>query len=749
MSPNDRPDEPVDDLSRELARAAEAVTTGDSDELFASVQHRAAQRRRRRSSIIGVAAVGALVMSGVVVAQLVGDGSGDDRLVSAPADEPVDSAADEEVPDEASSSVDEPMESEANEGEPVPVPDEEEPVDGDVPAAVPSTEATDDAEASDGSTVTEAVPVEVRVVPSVVDDVDAGLADAEGSLDLVLFPWQDGVLSVATSYAPQPLPAELPEEMRDAFPPEVLELFPDGLPPTISEATQILQDAGLLDEVTAVLSENPEISDAIYSQPSPEPTRTVRFSSDGEEWTEVDAALPSGVDAWNGITSTGERLVAVRPVSGDGPDASVWGLPAMPVALEIHSSSDLVDWSVQTVPVPATATGGEVYVQSLAATESGFVLAFESVTDDPFDVFELLSPEMQERLQTGAFSYGQGDEGVAISLSDPDDPAETLETFTFTWEELGLDGPPPDDIRPSVHRYVGRWDGTAPTLVEQVPGGWSQISAVGDVFVETGPVAQWSADGLVWNPIELPGGDMVLSVAETGGGHAVLANDTSGSTTLYVGDLRSGEWSPVSSPDLPTRASVERFGDGVMLLVDYGGPQFEDPFADAVGSREFAEVDGYRYELESTWGDEPVATYRVIELASGAEIVSETTAEGAFGDQLFEHLEHGGPFGDSLQLLDPASGEVLVTIPYDVITREVVHPDGSVTDMSTVEMPAPPEGELVPEYWAVAFLDDGMVVQPLDLGSDPGMAFPVAAIGLDDVALIARSNGVITRVTSV
>ena len=80
-------------------------------------------------------------------------------------------------------------------------------------------------------------------------------------------PWEDGFLVGSTFFPPQPLPDELPEEVRALFPQEVLDLFDGGLPATISEATTMLSDAGLLDVVSEIISNNPEAYDAIYGTP--------------------------------------------------------------------------------------------------------------------------------------------------------------------------------------------------------------------------------------------------------------------------------------------------------------------------------------------------------------------------------------------------------------------------------------------------------------------------------------------------
>ena len=79
-----------------------------------------------------------------------------------------------------------------------------------------------------------------------------------------LVPWRGGFLA-ATTEVIQPRPEPLSEELQSRFPQEVNDLFPDGLPPTLNEAQQILAEAGLLDEVTEIVSNDPELYDALYA----------------------------------------------------------------------------------------------------------------------------------------------------------------------------------------------------------------------------------------------------------------------------------------------------------------------------------------------------------------------------------------------------------------------------------------------------------------------------------------------------
>ncbi len=69
----------------------------------------------------------------------------------------------------------------------------------------------------------------------------------------------------------QPLPSvnELSPDLVAHFPPAVRDLLADGLPPTVDEAGVQLTEAGLIDEVIAVLSQYPEAADAFLAAPPP------------------------------------------------------------------------------------------------------------------------------------------------------------------------------------------------------------------------------------------------------------------------------------------------------------------------------------------------------------------------------------------------------------------------------------------------------------------------------------------------
>ncbi|MGA9278579.1 hypothetical protein [Ilumatobacter sp.] len=731
-----------DPLVAEIGAAADRVDVGDPTAMLATVQTTATQRRRRRTAVSGLAAAGVLVVSGVVIANLATGGSDDDRIVSAPGSDPVPTEPADSTPTETPPTVTDPATTDA-------------------PAVAVADDLSDGDQESSAVTAVPGQPTPVRLVPSAATLVDDPmLTGAAGLGQHELFRWKDGFLSIRTSFEPQPLPSALPDEVVAAFPPEVVDLFPDGLPPTIDEAIEILQEAGMLDVVTEILSNNSAVYDAVYSAQPTAPVRTIRFSPDGVEWREIDAAFPEGVEFWNEATSTGDRFVfssitTVEPAApADDTIADV--VPPVPETIEIHSSTDLINWSVQTIPVPERPADVDptlpysVYSHGLAAIDDGYIISIDASIE--FDPVRYLDPELQERINTGGgMSVSEGDAGVTIGLYGEDsDGREPDETLTFTWEELGIDGPPSLDSTNMQHRYAGTWDG-ALTESTDTAGGWFDVAAIGDVFVEFGPEARQSPDGIEWSPIDLPDAEFVDAIIETPDGVVVRTTDGRGAPMLYAGDLDAGGWSTVAVPELPDGAQPQGLSQSAFLFADYGEGSSDDPYVDSVGSTESAEVDGYRYELESTSsGDKFSATYQLTEIATGNVVVTETSDGGGAGEP-FEYLDYQSDFGDGFRILDPATGEPIVTISYDDVTRQIIAADGSVIDMAEMEMPEPFEGEMRPEFWVLAFVDDGWMLQQVSSGENSAEnvdEYPSSVAVADDVALVAWSDGKVTRVTA-
>ena len=282
----------------------------------------------------------------------------------------------------------------------------------------------------------------------------------------------------------------------------------------------------------------------------------------------------------------------------------------------------------------------------------------------------------------------------------------------------------------------------------------SWVIGVGDEFVELGPAPRRSVDGIDWVPVELPTEGYVDSIIETADGVALRVTNGQGSQVTYVGDLSVGEWTAIDTADIPVGAYSEQAGPGAFLLASYGD-EGSGPFVDGVGSRQTAEVDGYRYELEVTHGThEYSVTYTLTDVATGDVIVSET-ADGLSGDEdPFEFVAQDDFGGNEITILDPQTGEPLVAIPFDAMTQEVVNADGTVTDVSetTVEQSSGPSA---PQYWVVASVGDGWIVESIADGSADRAEndfeqnrWPAGVAVAGDVVLVAWSDGTFTRIVA-
>jgi hypothetical protein len=159
-----------------------------------------------------------------------------------------------------------------------------------------------------------------------VDDQGLFVFSAGSSDSVVAIQVEDEAGTATSSSTRQsgPLPETLPPEIVDLFPVEVRDLFEDGLPATIEEATAMLTESGLLDEVTAVLNENPAAYDAIFNQlPGPE-TAIVGTSGPGTYRVIVSSSDPHA-EVTVSLTSLDVRQLA------SGPAIDI----AVPVLLEI------------------------------------------------------------------------------------------------------------------------------------------------------------------------------------------------------------------------------------------------------------------------------------------------------------------------------------------------------------------------------------------------------------------------------
>ena len=656
---------PDDDLRNRLHGAADSIDAGDLslDDVRATARRRTT--RTRAGALVGVLG---LVAAGVVA--VVATNSSDDpgTLVSA---------------------------------------------DPTVPESPETTLAIEDTTTTLPESTTPGVTVEVIQRPAAVGQ-PAGLGGAPDYGEWVA-PWRDGFLVGAQVWEPQPLPAELPEEIVALFPPEVVELFDGQLPPTISEATDMLSEAGLLDVVADIIAANPEASDAIYSAPvDDEPTLDVRFTTDGVTWEPVEMTSPPGATYLYGIATVGDRLAVAYtttdPLTGMNLDGIV----------RVATSADLVTWDVQEVivpPPPVAFPAGinwSTNVVSFAVNESGWVVSVHGGAN--VNPEALLPPEVRAEFAETEYGLYTDDEGVVVERfetggveTDVDVGPDVVETDRYTWEELG--------VAPEVIPYLSYERPFEPALWSSTWGGtpteagfdtgFGQLVATSAGFLRVGDDVRFSPDGITWILVELPFDDGFVSGSFTFDGGVVLVVSDFGpdGAEFYRVDDTGGSPVLLDLPGLPEDVQSGSSPSGrEVLVLDAGdrGPPLT-PFV--------VEFEGYRLTIDN-W----TAGIEVVELATG-DVVGEANMRD-FGSDTDSNvvLDETG-----VTVTDPTSGEVIVAIPTEVLEAAS---DEVYEESETVEYS--------PDSWLLASRD-GERFLLIDLDDGPSGEF----IGIGAMA----SNG--------
>jgi hypothetical protein len=632
-----------DDLRRGLDDLAGSIDVGDLD---LQAVHSSARRRRLRVRLGASLGVAALAVGATVAVVAFNADDEPDTLATADVEEQDDS-------DVAPTTVDE---------------------------TPPSTELS----------TTPALSVEVveRAV-TVGQRVGVGGAPQFGEWTVG---WQDGFLVGAQSFTPQPLPDELPEEVVALFPQEVLDVFGGELPATISEATQMLSEAGLLETVTDIIADNPAASEAIYSvetEVTP-PTLDVRFTTDGVTWEPVEMTLPPDASYFNGVATVDGRLVVSYGLQDPTTGASADGIA------RVASTENLVDWTVQEIvvaPPPVELPTGalwSVYLSGVTANEAGWVASVYAGVE--FDPVRLLPDEVRAE-------YEQSEDGYSSSLDDTGISLERFvggqtETDKYTWDELGIS---PDvaayltgqNYEPTM--WTATWDGM-PTA-SPTPGPTQQIVATPAGFVGLDDRIWFSADGLTWAASPLPVEDDYVSSSFTfDGGIIAFVNTRDGVRILRL-DERGGSPEWLDIPGLP-ESPQSAFGVGSRLGVVMDAAEPGPPPPPLV-----VEADGHRLTIDNATG-----IVEVVELATD-EIVA--TADFMRG------LDDDGPIvfdRDGVTVTDPVTGVEVVVFPADEL---------EAASMARYETEPPSEmEEYRPDMWLLATLDgETFVLDDLDDGT--------------------------------
>jgi hypothetical protein len=502
-------------------------------------------------------------------------------------------------------------------------------------------------------------------------------------------PWRDGFLIGGTAFGPQPLPTELPEDVRALFPPEVLELFADGLPATIGEATAMLEEAGLLETVSRIVTEHPEASAAIYGAPSPPPRIEARFTTDGSQWEPVEFDLPDGMSNVHYVVGVGDRLVVAGTVDQIEPEPD---MPRGPVQVMVGVTTDLEEWQLETLDPPSVEmdlpafVAADVWPQSLAANDRGWVVSFSTSFQPQLEsqVQSLLPDDARERMSSAdSFGWSTYDTGVEVSIGVDGVTGQPDETFRFTWEELGIE---PDLVEAfsgggTTEYWASTWDGE-PVRADLADVGGGIIGTSAGFMAWTDRV-WFSPDGVAWTSQQLPvSGGYLSAVIPFDGGAIVIVGGEDGGSQLYRIGADGGSAERIEVPGLPASVqSVNMISDSSAMVLDAAVPA-------AINMEPLVvTLDGYELSWLPMAGD-----YTLRDLATGEVIVEEEgpreAADAAFE---FEHLTFG-PGG--LTVTDPVSGDVLVTIP-DHLFNEASE------ELYDTEEGTP----YVPDYWLLATLD--------------------------------------------
>jgi hypothetical protein len=483
---------------------------------------------RSARSLAGLIGIGVLVVGSIAAC----DSSDDSTDVSSPSTEAVTEPSADTQTDSAESTA--------------------------APTSAPSPTTTLTAEPV---TMIDVEPVAVAA-PFADIDVDEGQVTARW-----IVPWQDGFLAVGL--VALGLPSELPEEVAAFFPPEVIDLFPDGLPPTLEEATAILTEAGMYETVERIVSTNPAAYDAIF--PPPPLVAVFSWSDDGGSWTQLEGSFPEGIADVQHLAVGGDHVV-------------VAGLPATvdSSALEettvVSSTSNLIDWTThiiepQLAAEPPDGAYPTAFTAGLVANETGWVL--EQGVSLEFDLVELLPSEVAVVLTTeDVVAFRDGD-GIRIESSNLD--AEGSEDVLLTWEELGFDE--------SLVPYLGVWPWEQPPALSEL---WASTWTGSPVLVDTGlPTTAvefgeslistsegfiWLSDGMSYSPdgvswTDLSGSSsaetlpsMLFDFAIPLPDGVVVFDTTSDGTTKYRVDATRLQGESIEVPGLPDRLGTVDFG---------------------------------------------------------------------------------------------------------------------------------------------------------------------------------------------
>ena len=662
---------PNDPLNDRLQAAGDAISVDDDFAALNSVQQNAASHRRRRRAIAGVGIVVVLIGGGLVAVRALVEGE-PDSLSIAGVDEPAPATT---LP----------------------------PSEGAVEATAVGGPTVDD----DRAPVTTLPPpttVAATSSPVVVAMIDAAATVVQVPADLRdaqlnwVVPWKDGFLASRTLIVPQALPAELPEEIAALFPQEVIDFFNGELPPTIAEATEMLSEAGLLDEVTAVLSEHPEASEAIYSQPTVTPSVSVEFSSNGITWEPIDFAMPPGSPFMRTVQSNGDRLVALVESFPDEPIEQEFFFPTTTVMV----TDDLQTWQPIALPVEAPPPGLPDYVrygtfpEALVVSDAGWLATtYRQYDVDVPAVLPLLPEATRLRVEPrlDQLSTSIGPEGITFYFFDESRPEGQPEDLLVSWTDLGVEPSGTETFEANQVTVASTWDGE-PLVADRTEG--ANVVCSSDGFYSSSGSVQFAADGLDWVDLASPDDALLIeSFLPVDGGVVAFGFDQDGERVVYRVEGATDTWTEIGAPELPTSiygGYLGSPGSAPAIVVDMASNNVPE-------STITAEADGFTMTLMQAY---PLSSVRLVD-SDGAVVIDDRSA-GIFGpgpgDGTFSRSDQ-----DGLTFIDVETGLDIVTFP------------NATLQAAWQEAPEEDYEEHVADLWILALVDgDRWLFQ--DLGVD-------------------------------
>ena len=310
-------------------------------------------------------------------------------------------------------------------------------------------------------------------------------------------------------------------------------LFPDGLPPTLEEATDTLREAGLFDDVMNILNEHPEAMDAVQSEPPPGPELLASWSTDGDSWIPTEMASPGGIGDVSQLAVSGDRLT----VAGTIPAGEDGG----PTVVTVASTTDLENWI--TASFPLTQPDG------LPEAAQILVSPIAVAADDEHWVARVM----------------------VDAIPDPTSGTSVSQPRTELWS--------------------GAW-GSEPTTSDADRQSW-MLLATSDGFLDLGEGVAFSPDGQTWTDVPEPApnvlvqtaaplGDGVLAITVGADGESsIVVLDAAGNlmTEIEIAGLGDGfsTWSSMSSPALIV-APVLPAPDAQTIVLEHDGFEFTQEY---------------------------------------------------------------------------------------------------------------------------------------------------------------------------